>query len=159
MKKIKVVSIFLAVLALTHTAFFEKNGQQNPAPAGASPAAPSALSFGEMMNQLSQNLTVWKTMDSANKKQAIEAVIRLYATRENSAILKPADFYVQKLDEALAGNPGMANSNLITIVKILSVMEYDFYNGKNKEDLARETLGEKMAQAIKMKHQYLGGQP
>ena len=157
MKKIKVVSILVAVLALTQMGFFGKDGQQNPAPAGAPAAAPS-LSFGEMMNQLSQSLAVWKTMDAANKKQAMDAVIRLYGTRENSAILKPADFYVQKLDEALAGNPGMVNSNLITIVKILSVMEYDFYNGKNKEELARETLGEKMAQAIKMKHQYMAGQ-
>ncbi len=157
MKKSIGISIVIAVLALTQMGLFKKEDQQKPAPAGTPPAAASALSFEDMMNQLSQNLTVWKTMDQASKVQAINAVINLYKNRENTAILKAGDFYAQKLDEALAGNSGMVNSNLISVVKILSVMEYDFYNGKNKDDLARETLGEKMAEAIKLKNQYLGG--
>ncbi len=156
MKKGIGISIMMAVLALTQMALFGKDSRQDSAQAEPFAAAPSNLSFGDMMNQLSQNLTVWKTMDKANKVKAMDAVINLYKNRENAAILKPGDFYVQKLDEALAGNPAMVNSNLISVVKILSVMEYDFYNGKNKDELARETLGEKMAEAIKMKNQYLG---
>ena len=157
MKKRKGISLLIAVLALSHMGLFGKESRQAAAPSGAPGTAVAPASFGEMMNRLSQNLDIWKTMDPASKIQAVDAVINLYKNRENTAILKPGDFYVRKLDEALAANPGMAGTNLISVMKILSVMEYDFYNGKNKDELLRETLGEKMAEAIKVKSQYTGG--
>lgn len=159
MKKINLAILLILALALPQLAFF---GKDDAAPSSSSGKTQQEgvkpADFGNMMNQLSANLSIWNTIDKKSKSQAVDAVIQLYKNRENSAILKPADFYVQKIDEALGANPAMMNSNLINIVRIMAVMEYDFYNGKNKDDLAKEVLGERMAQAIKMRRQFMAGQ-
>ena len=39
--------------------------------------ASSGIAFPDMMTQLSQNLTLWEKLDTAEKKQAVGAVIGL----------------------------------------------------------------------------------
>lgn len=164
MKKINFAILIVLALALPQLAFFGKeepqpvaNAAKSSSDSGSKGDALKPADFGNMMNQLSANLMTWNSLSNANKTQAVDAVIQLYKNRENSAILKPADFYVQKIDEAIGANPAMANSNLINIVRIMAVMEYDFYNGKNKDDLAKEVLGDRMAQAVKMRRQFANG--
>jgi len=103
----------------------------------------SGMAFPDMMAQLSQNMALWERMGGSEKKQAVEAVISLYKNRDNVAILNTGEFYVGKIDETLTANPSVANIDIMTLMRILSVMEYDFYNGENKDALARKTLGEK----------------
>ena len=59
------------------------------------------------------------------------------------AILNANDFYAAKIDETLKANPAVANMDILSMLRILAVMEYDFYNGENKDELARKILGEK----------------
>lgn len=101
------------------------------------------MPFPEMMNQLGQNMGVWSSMSKDEKKAAVDAIISLNKTRENVAILNGADFYINKIDDTLKNNPPVVALNVMTLVRILAIMDYDYYNGQNKDELARQTLGEK----------------
>lgn len=100
------------------------------------------LSFPDLMNRLSENMSLWERMNLVEKKAAIEGVILLYRNRDNVAILKGSEFYADKIDETMRTNPMVMNLDITTLVRILAIMEYDFYNGKDKEELALETLGQ-----------------
>lgn len=122
----------------------------------------SGIAFPDMMNQLSQNMALWGRMNGDEKKQAVEAVIGLYKNRDNVAILNTGEFYAGKIDETLKGNPSVANMDIMTLMRVLSIMEYDFYNGENKDALARKTLGEKGFAENQTRRQMkarFGGQP
>ena len=99
------------------------------------------LAFPELMNQLSRNMSLWERMNQTEKRAAAEGVILLIKNRDNSAILNNAVFYVGKIDETLRTNPMVVNLDVTTMLRILAIMEYDFYNGENKDDLALKTLG------------------
>ncbi|HQB12286.1 MAG TPA: hypothetical protein PLX96_04855 [Candidatus Omnitrophota bacterium] len=103
----------------------------------------SGIPFPEKMNQLSRNMSLWGRLSPEEKTQAVDAVIALYRNRDNIAILNTGEFYVGKIDETIRGNPPVANMDIMTLMRILSIMEYDFYNGQNKDELARNTLGDK----------------
>ncbi len=103
----------------------------------------TGMAFGDMMSQLSQDMSLWNQMSADEKKQAINAVVAVYKNRENVAILNSADFYMTKINETLTNNPSVASMDIMTMLRILAVMEYDYYNGQNKEELARKILGEK----------------
>ena len=102
-----------------------------------------SMPFPDMMNQLSRDMSLWVRLNPEEKKLAVDAVISLYKNRENIAILNNSDFYVGKIDDSVRSNPIAVNMNIMTILRVIAVMEYDFFNGTNKDDLARQTLGEK----------------
>ncbi len=161
MKKTAMILIMFLLSSGTaaQAAFFDKEkapAASNPAPAPAPP--PSGPTFEQMMNQLSVNSMLWGQLNQEDKKKALDAVIGLYKVRDNIAILNSADFYSRRVDETIAGDPGVANLDLPQIVKILAVMEYDFYNGQNKEELAKKTLGDKMYEANRLRKMQAGMQ-
>jgi hypothetical protein len=88
-------------------------------------------------------MSLWERLNIVEKKAAIDGVILLYKNRDNVAILKNSDFYAGKVDETLRTNPMVINLDIATMIKILAIMEYDFYNGEKKDDLALKTLGQK----------------
>lgn len=100
------------------------------------------MAFPELMNQLSRNMSLWERLNIIEKKAAVEGVILLYKNRDNIAIMNNSDFYVGKIDETLRTNPMVVNLDITTMVRILAIMEYDYYNGENKDDLALKTLGQ-----------------
>lgn len=165
MKPIQTAVIFI-VFALLQSGFFWDVPQDNKkAPAGAKPkagapaqaAAPGAnIPFPQMMGMLSQNMTIWNLLPPDSKKRAVEASILVYRNRDNAAILNPAEGYVTRIDDSIKNNPQLQGLDLMQLLKILAVMEYDFYNGQNKDALAKEILGEKMYQSIKMRRQVAG---
>lgn len=150
MKKTTVVLILILIISVTaaQAAFFDKDKAQSAQTAGPS--------FEQMMNQLSVNCALWGQLSAENKKKAVDAVIQYYKIRDNIAILGSPDFYVQKVNETLAGDPGVANLDLPRVIKILAVMEYDFYNGQNKDELAKQTLGEKMYESNRLRRMTAG---
>jgi hypothetical protein len=111
--------------------------------AGSPEKKASGVNFPDMMTQLSQNMSFWKRLNPSEKKQAVDAVIGLYKNRDNVALLNSGEFYSEKIDETLRDNPGVMNMDIMTLMRILAIMEYDFYNGENKDALAKKTLGDK----------------
>ena len=106
------------------------------------PDRPGAgMAFPELMNQLSRNMSLWERLNLTEKKAAIDGVILLYRNRDNIAILNNSEFYAGKIDETLRTNPMVVNLDITTMLRILAIMEYDYYNGENKDTLALKTLG------------------
>lgn len=114
----------------------------------------SGISFPDMMSQLSRNMSIWTKLTSDEKKQAVGAVINLFKNRNNIAILNDAAFYSGKIDETLRTNPASGNLDIMAILRILAIMEYDFYNGENKDELAKKTLGEKGFEQNQLRRRY-----
>ena len=142
------VGCAILVVSIYTTAWSAKKEAPPPAPQGAS-------DFGSMMNQLSQSLAIWSGLSAEDKARAVQAVIDLYKARENIAILKPAEFYVKRVDNDLVGDSPLKTMGLLTVIKLISVMEYDFYNGENKDELAKKVLGEKMFESNKRRVQLM----
>ena len=113
----------------------------------------SGMIFPDMMNQLSKNMDLWERMNSKEKTLAVEAVIGLFKNRDNTAILNTPEFYIGKIDETLSGNPAVSHMDIMTLIRVLAVMEYDFYNGQNKDELAKKLLGEKGFEENKTRRQ------
>ena len=56
-------------------------------------------------------------------------------------INKPAEFYVNELDELIARDPYSGNYKIGVLFKTIAVMEHDFDEGIDKELTAKRWLG------------------
>ncbi len=149
--------ILLTALFAVHLGFDWGAPKQNKEKAAASSPAPQKTASApagneptlpQMMNVLSQNLILWPSLSAENKKQAVEAAKLFYRDTQNTAILRSADFYTKQIDEGLSSNPAMRNADIMTVLRMMAVAEYDFYNGQNKDALAKEVLGEQVYQSL-----------
>ena len=163
---IKKTIIAVAVLLAVGSLAFLFGPKEEPAPAAPAVGAANTFSktrpsqaFPMVMRQLSQSLEGWGQVERGDQVAAVNAVMETYRKRSNIAILNSPEFYVQKISETLAGNPSMAKMPLYRIILILAVMEYDFYNGQNKDELAKQTLGERLYEANKKRLQALAKTP
>lgn len=95
----------------------------------------------DVLRELFDNMSSWKNLRQNDKIYAVDQTLGLFRDRENAAILNSANFYAAKIDALLEGNPPMEAFALYTMVKIAAVMEYDYYNGEDKETVAQEVLG------------------
>ncbi len=105
------------------------------------------------MNQLMASCESWDQLTQVDKERAVEAVLSLYRVKENVAVMKPAAFYAQRADETLLTNSDLKKLNLPALVRLLAIMEYDYFNGQNKDELAKKLLGDKMYEANKKRLQ------
>ena len=161
----KSMMIFGGILLITNvvTASIVSNRVSPPAAAqtGAAVSAPAVMrqpspNLPNLFNQLLASSQTWGSMTVDDRVLSIEMMMKLFKDRENVAILKTADFYAGKITEALAGNPAMQPLPLPSVLKIVSVMEYDYFNGQDKDALAKEVLGEQLYAANKAR---LAGAP
>ncbi|MCK5214649.1 MAG: hypothetical protein KAR05_04790 [Candidatus Omnitrophica bacterium] len=77
--------------------------------------------------------------------EAKEAVVYFYINRyrqEGVRINKGPFFYVKLIDTMAREQPDMLTQPFAVVLKILSIIEYDFDNGQSKDFLARQVLGE-----------------
>jgi len=129
----------------------KKKQKASPAPVYAQAVVPKSnepVSFSQMMTALSQDLVSWPRLSAENKNQAVEAAKLFFQDSFNSAILRPADFYVAQIDEVLIANQSLQQVDLMSVLKMMAVAEYDFYNGQNKDELAKEILGDEIYQSL-----------
>ncbi len=102
------------------------------------------ISFEDKMQQLTASTQIWPALSRDEKVKAVGLIIDLFKVRENSAILKPADFYVTKIDDNSAKDSAMLKVPLPSVVKVMAVTEYDFYNGQDKDSVALQFLGQRL---------------
>jgi len=87
-----------------------------------------------------------------SKKDRVSTVSNLIsgAKKGGVAIKKTPVFYCKALDNAYAKQPKIKGEPLITILKTLMIMEYDWdQKGVDKEKLARDWLGDSSYKANK----------
>ncbi|MBI3306659.1 MAG: hypothetical protein HYZ84_02475 [Candidatus Omnitrophica bacterium] len=157
--KTLVIIGLLLVVTNAMTAAFISSRIPAAAPAGAVPAGgiaapavnrePPSPQIQTIVAALNNDTQGWLGLRNADKVASVEAMIILFRERENVAITKSPEEYVGKIDAMLSGNESMKTMTLPTLIKIAAVMEYDFYNGQDKEALAQQVLGDQLYQQNK----------
>ena len=148
------ITFHIGIIILTFSAW------QGPVALADDNRAPLALivesaDFQSKMDKLNESAESWKTLRRSEKLAAISLVIELFKQRENTAILESKDFYLQRVDDNLTADRSMAQLPFPIVIKAIAVMEYDFYNGQDKEALAREVLGEELYERNKTRRRAL----
>lgn len=112
--------------------------------ASASSAAVDPARVGAILNALSQNMAPWLQISDQEKILAVAAVIEMFKSQGNAVISNPVPYYVQRINQTLAQNEATRKMPIDRLVMILAVMDFDFDNGQDKDEMAKQILGEKM---------------
>ena len=108
----------------------------------------------DRVEKLQINMELWKTMTWLQKEKTVYMAIMIFQRNFNAAILQSPAFYVQKIDEFLRRYPDAWDKSILAVLRYLAVDEFDFYNGEDKDQLARRMLGEKR---YKIRKNLMGG--
>ena len=123
--------------------------QHNPAAMTVKGAAQqNPAQMAAILNALSKNMAPWLQINDQERILAVAAVMEMFKTQSNTIIKNPAPYYVQRINQTLGQNAATREMPLDRLLMIMAVMEFDFDNGQDKEQLAKEVLGEKMFMEI-----------
>lgn len=114
----------------------------------------NSVVFELLMSEMMRSMSRWNELDQNLKTQAIQGTIDLLKTQQSITISKPASFYVGMLDGMVQGDN--MPDNLLSALTIASIMEYDYDNGQDKDELARRTLGPQLYESNKQRRESLG---
>lgn len=102
------------------------------------------VGLDQITEALRSSAKPWELIISRSDKAVIvEHFIADYA-KQGVTIRKPAAHYVSFIDQMSKNNPEMLESPFERILEIVAVMEYDFDNGQNKDQLAQKILGQQV---------------
>lgn len=95
---------------------------------------------------------LWKTFETTSENWPLIMETRakiltvdraIYQHKEKGAtISNPPLHYVQMIDVASAQNPALLNQPFNQLLQLMAIMEYDFDNGTDRDQLAQKLLGE-----------------
>ncbi|MDD4202461.1 MAG: apolipoprotein N-acyltransferase [Candidatus Omnitrophica bacterium] len=114
----------------------------NSTRSGSSSALTEASITSEIINTFNNNSTQWLNINYPSLK---EDILKYYISEyaNNGIVIKnPPALYVVMIDNLIQQNPSVANMPLYSILQTVSIIEYDFNNGQDKDMLAKKVLGE-----------------
>jgi len=116
--------------------------QQPPIPQAGSTNVQDVVDLSEVWKKLDTKSTVWSLLidDQAKVLTVSEYLDRFH--KEGVKINEPPEHYVQMIDQIVQGNPQMLDRPFGELLQIAAIVDYDFDNGMDKDDLARKVLGE-----------------
>lgn len=95
-----------------------------------------------VVNSLKTSGQLWRRITSPQvKEMAVYYFITEYKEK-GIKIKQPAAHYVGLIDDMSAQSPELLAKPFEEILSIVAIIEYDFDNGQNKDELARRVLGE-----------------
>jgi len=104
--------------------------------------AEEIVTLDQLVSALDESGHSWTLMMDMEAKQAVvEHYIQQYQD-QGIVIRKPPGFYAQMIDGMAAESPQMLDNPFDRILQILAIIEYDFDNGRDKDVMARQILGE-----------------
>ena len=124
-------------------------------PAGTSLPKKNPGEYKEMMNQLTQSMALWPSLNPDDQRLAVAAVIQLLG-QQRGKISRPAAYYAARISQTIQTSRDMMKMPLDRVVIILAVMDYDFDNGQDKDLLAQKILGPSIYEANKARRQKTG---
>ena len=115
--------------------------RQAAVPAGTMPVQ-EVVDLSEVWKKLDRKSTVWPLLidEQAKILTVSEFIDRFH--KEGVKINEPPLHYVQMIDQITQGSPQMLERPFGELLQISAIVDYDFDNGMNKDDLARKVLGE-----------------
>ncbi|MBF0571744.1 MAG: hypothetical protein HQL12_07700 [Candidatus Omnitrophica bacterium] len=110
-------------------------------PAGSS-SIKDVVDLSEVWKKLDNKSAVWTLLidDQAKLLTISEYIDRFH--KQGVKINAPPLHYAQMIDQMAEANPQMLQRPFGELLQILAIVDYDFDNGMNKDDLARKVLGE-----------------
>ena len=72
----------------------------------------------------------WNLLSEAEKERVVKRIIELLKEKRNIAILKPATFYAQKVNQMVKENTD-GPSTIPLMIQRIAMNENDFYDGNN----------------------------
>ena len=115
--------------------------QTSPAD-NASSDVKDVVDLAEVWKKLDTRSTVWQILiDDQSKVLTVSEYIGRYQ-KMGVKITAPPEHYVQMIDQASAQNPAMLNRPFGELLEMLAIIDYDFDNGTDKDELAKKVLGE-----------------
>jgi hypothetical protein len=122
---------------------------QQVTPPVSSTEVKDVVDLSEVWKKLDTKSTVWPLLiDDQSKVLTVSEYISRYHD-QGVTITAPPLHYVQLIDQITEQNPQMLQQPFGDLLKLLAIIDYDFDNGMNKDDLARKVLGEAEFEANK----------
>ncbi len=96
----------------------------------------------DIWRELDYSSEIWPLIiDRRPKEITIQEYIKLYRAR-GVKINKPASHYVGLIDNLLRDRKELLHSPFVDVLRFAAVVEYDFDNGQNRDEMALKLLGE-----------------
>ena len=100
------------------------------------------VDLAEVWKKLDKKSTVWTLLiDNQAKVLTVSEYIDRFH-KQGVKISAPPMHYVQMIDQIIQSNPQLLNRPLAELIQISAIVDYDFDNGMDKDDLARKVLGD-----------------
>ena len=100
---------------------------------------------------LQSSSKAWELIISRQDKQiVVQAFVDRYS-QQGVIIQKSAGYYANFIDEMARNSPEMLAMPFDRVLQVVAVMEYDFENGQNKDELAQKILGPSFYQKNKQR--------
>ena len=98
--------------------------------------------IGEVWQEMEKSSYIWlQIMDMHGKELTVSRQKELFRA-QGAIINKPAFLYVELIDRMARENQDMLKAPFKDVLRVLAIMEYDFDIGRDKDELARQVLGE-----------------
>jgi len=99
----------------------------------------------EVIAALNHSAENWRLIIDPEAKAAVAAYYIGQFARQGAKIQLPPMYYVQMIDGMSQSDPQMLRNPFPRVLQIVAILEYDFDNGQNKDELALKILGNREA--------------
>lgn len=104
------------------------------------PPAADVVDIKDIWKAMQHSSEVWQLMmDQEPKEYTVAEYIDWYRTQA-AIIRKSPAHYVKLIDGMAAENPELLQKPFQDVLMFMAILEYDFDNGQNRDDLARSVL-------------------
>ncbi len=102
----------------------------------------TVFDLSQVWRELVITSEIWlDILDQDPKEQTVSVFIREFQ-KKGAIIRKSPAMYVAMIDSMLRGNPNFKRQPFQEVLKIAAIVEYDFDNGQNKDQMALSVLGQ-----------------
>jgi hypothetical protein len=111
----------------------------------------TVVDITDLWNSLDRSSLAWaQVVDDEIKLLTVSEYIDRFG-KLGVKIRKPPGGYAQFIDALALQDPGFLDAPFMNVLSYAAIVEYDFENGKNKDELARQVLGEEGFRANKQR--------
>jgi hypothetical protein len=102
------------------------------------------IDLGQIFEELEFSSEIWvQIIDKDPKERIVQKHLDWYL-QQGIVIQRPALHYVNLIDSMALQNKNLLNSPFKAVMKFVAIVEYDFNNGMNRDNMAKTVLGEEL---------------
>ena len=110
------------------------------------PVEPAEIvDLNQLIDSLETSSLAWSLIIDQEAKMAVVLTYIDKFQKQGVLIKKSPQYYANMIDSMSQNNPSMLEQPFDRIFQVISIMEYDFENGQNKDAMALKILGSQQA--------------